>query len=101
MFVLTTHAANLSVLELDAPGRDPVAAGVLLEDPAQDHLYLRLRRDWEELAPEEAPVLSALEFDLAAKAAEIGASRLLEYLEETLSNILRIGERQEVMVEDF
>jgi SOS-response transcriptional repressor LexA len=106
MPVVTTHAANLSILELDAPnvnapGRGPVAAGVLLEDPSQDRLYLRLRRDWEEIAPEEAPTLSALEFDLAAKAAEMGASRLLGYLEETLSNFLRIGERREVMVEDF
>jgi SOS-response transcriptional repressor LexA len=64
-------------------------------------LYLRLRRDWEEIAPAEAATLSALEFDLAAKAAEMGASRLLGYLEETLSNFLRIGDRREVMVEDF
>jgi len=101
MSVVTTHSANLSILELDAPGREPVAAGVLLEDPSQDRLFLRLRRDWEDLAPEEAQTLSALEFDLAAKAAEMGASRLLGYLEDTLSNFLRIGGRREVMVEDF
>jgi SOS-response transcriptional repressor LexA len=110
MSAVTTHAANFSILELDAsndafkldaPSRPSVAAGVLLEDPAEDRLYLRLRRDWEEIAAEEAGVLSALEFDLASKAAEMGASRLLGYLEETLSNFLRIGERREVMVEDF
>src|SRR5580658_1080003 len=99
--ITTTHTANVSILELDAPNCGPVAAGVLLEDPSQDRLYLRLRRDWEEIAPEEAGTLSALEFDLAAKAAEMGASRLLGYLEDTLSNFLRIGERREVMVEDF
>jgi SOS-response transcriptional repressor LexA len=103
---VSTHAANLSILELDvldgnAPGGGPVPAGVLLEDPSQDRLYLRLRRDWEKIAPEEASTLSALEFDLANKAAEMGASRLLGYLEETLSNFLRIGDRREVMVEDF
>jgi len=101
MSVVTINAANLSILELEAPGREPVAVGVLLEDPSQDRLYLRLRRDWEEIAPEEAETLSALEFDLASKAAEMGASRLLGYLEETLSNFLRIGDRREVMVEDF
>jgi SOS-response transcriptional repressor LexA len=106
MSAVTTHAANLSILELDAlamdaPTRPTVAAGVLLEDPGADRLYLRLRRDWEEIAGEEAGVLSALEFDLAAKAAEMGASRLLGYLEDTLSNFLRIGERREVVVEDF
>ena len=101
MAVVTTHAANLSILELDVPVRGPVAAGVLLEDPSQDRLYLRLRRDWEEIAPEEADTLSALEFDLAAKAAEMGASGLLSYLEETLSNFVKIGERRDVMVRDF
>jgi len=98
---VTTHAANLSVLEMEAPGRGTVAAGVFLEDPSQDRLHLRLRRDWDEIAPEEASTLSALEFDLAAKAAEMGASRLLGYLEDTLSNFLRIGDRRQVMVEDF
>ena len=78
-----------------------VPAGVVLTDPSQDRLYLRLRRDWEEIAPEEADVLSGLEFDLTSKATEMGASRLLGYLEETLSNVVRIGERREVMVEDF
>jgi SOS-response transcriptional repressor LexA len=106
MSVVTTHAGNLSILELDAfnpagAGRDQVAVGVMLEDPSHDRLYLRLRRDWEDLAPEEAETLSALEFDLAAKASEMGASRLLGYLEETLSNFLRISDRREVMVEDF
>jgi SOS-response transcriptional repressor LexA len=106
MSAVTTRAANLSILELDAlnvdaAGRASVAAGVLLEDPTQDRLYLRLRRDWEEIAGEEADVLSALEFDLASKAAEMGASRVLGYLEDTLSNFLRVGERREVMVEDF
>ncbi len=107
MSAVTTHAAKLSILESRTPSpwmRPPgptVAAGVLLEDPAADRLYLRLRRDWEEIAGEEAGVLSALEFDLAAKAAEMGASRLLGYLEDTLSNFLRIGERREVVVEDF
>lgn len=69
--------------------------------PSKDRLHLRLRRDWDEIAPEEAAILSALEFDLASKAAEMGAKRLLDYLEETLSNLLRISERREVEVHDF
>jgi SOS-response transcriptional repressor LexA len=88
-------------LELELPGQTGVAAGILLEDPAQDRLYLRLRRDWTRIAPEEAEVLEALEFDLGSKAAEMGAARLLEVLEDTLSNILRVTERREIVVEDF
>jgi SOS-response transcriptional repressor LexA len=78
-----------------------VNAGVLLEDPAADRLYLRLRRDWERIASEESEVLSELESDLASKAAELGAAKLMEHLTDTLSNALRITGPREVIVEDF
>lgn len=101
MSVATTHSARVSILELEIPGKDPLAAGVLLEDPAQNRLYLRMRRDWSDIAPGEADVLAALEHDLAGKAEEMGAARVFDYLEDTLSNVLRIRDRREVMVEDF
>lgn len=101
MSVETIHAANFSVLELALPGRDRVAAGVLLHDPLQDRIYVRLRRDWEEIAPEEADVLSLLESDLNGRASELGAASLLSYLQGTLSNLLLIGDSQRVMVADF
>jgi SOS-response transcriptional repressor LexA len=101
MSVLTTHAARVSILELELPGHSGVAAGILLEDPTQDRLYLRLRRDWNHIAPQEADVLTALEFDLENKAAEMGASRLLDFLEDTLSNVMRVTSRREIAVEDF
>jgi SOS-response transcriptional repressor LexA len=100
MSAVTTHAARFSILSVELPG-DVVNAGVLLEDPATDRLYIRLRRDWERLAGEDAEVFSALGADLTAKAAEMGAARLLAHLEDTLSNVLRIGDRREVLVEDF
>jgi SOS-response transcriptional repressor LexA len=101
MSVVTTHAARVSILELELPGQSGVAAGILLEDRTQDRLYLRLRRDWDHIAPEEADVLTALEYDLESKAAEMGAARLLDLLEDTLSNILRVTDRREIAVEDF
>jgi len=101
MAVLTTHAAKFSILELNVPGREKVAAGVLLQDPRRDQLYIRLRSDWDQVAPEEAEVLSLLDSDLSAKAKEMGAESLLNYLEGTLSNLLTIGDRSETTVEDF
>jgi SOS-response transcriptional repressor LexA len=98
---IATLAGRLSILRLEMPGNEPVNAGVLLEDPAQNRLYLRLRRDWEFIAPAEADALSALEMDLAAKAQERGASALLSQLHDTLSNTLTISEPREVAVEDF
>jgi phage repressor protein C with HTH and peptisase S24 domain len=76
-------------------------AGVLLEDPANNRLHLRLRRDWDVIAPSEATVLSELESDLAAKAQDLGAARVLDQLQDTLSNMLTISSPREVMVEDF
>jgi len=101
MATLTTQLARLSVLLLEMPGDAPVTAGVLLEDPASNQLYLRLRRDWDVVAPSEAAVLSELEYDLKAKAQELGAERVLDQLQDTLSNTLTISPPREVIVEDF
>ena len=56
MSVAATQLARLSILQLEMPGNAPVSAGVLLEDPTNDRLYLRLRRDWDLIAPAEADV---------------------------------------------
>jgi SOS-response transcriptional repressor LexA len=101
MSVLTTQHARYMLITLELPGTGPLNAGVLLEDPATDRLWIRLRRDWEEFAPEEAEVLAAMEYDLAAKAQELGAKELLRYLEDTLSNVLLVTDRREVLVDDF
>jgi phage repressor protein C with HTH and peptisase S24 domain len=101
MSVLTTQHARYMILTLELPGTGRMNAGVLLEDPETDRLWVRLRRDWEELAPEEAEVLAAIEYDLAAKAQELGAKELLRYLEDTLSNVLAVTDRREVLVDDF
>jgi SOS-response transcriptional repressor LexA len=86
---------------LELPGRETITAGVLLEDPATDRVHIRLRRDWERFAPEEAEVLTELEDHLLDQAAEEGAVRFFARLEDTLSNTVRVSERREAMVEDF
>ena len=101
MSVLTTQNARYMILTLELPGAGRMNAGVLLEDPSTDRLWVRLRRDWEEFAPEEAEVLAAIEYDLTSKAQEMGATQLLEYLEDTLSNVLQVTDRRAVLVEDF
>lgn len=94
--------ARFALLTVELPGRDPLAAGVLLEDPANNRLHLRLRRDWHEWADgENAEVLSALEQDLDQKAQQSGADQLLRQLEDSLSNVLHISERKETVAENF
>src|SRR5580698_9785384 len=101
MSVLTTQNARYMILSLELPGGGRMNAGVLLEDLSNDRLLIRMRRDWDEFAPEEAEVLSAMEYDLMSKAQEMGATRLLEYLQDTLSNTLTVTDPQDVVVGDF
>ena len=79
---------------------EPVNVGILLEDPAHDRLYVRLRRDWDRIAPEEeVEVLEALEDGLRSLAAELGAARVFDRFEDTLSNTLRVSDRRETIVQ--
>jgi len=90
------------LLEACLPGRAPCTIGVLLADPATDRAWLRLRRRFDDLAaPEDAEVLEALEPDLRQRLADWGAARWLEWMEDSLSNVLRIGQRHTVVVDAF
>jgi len=90
------------LLEAHLPGRPARNIGVYLVDPASGRLWLRLLRDYGRFAePEDSEVLEALEDDLRARAAEMGAESLLEWLEDSLSNVLRVGPRQTVAVDAF
>ncbi len=100
--VTATRRGACSVLELALPGREPEPAGVILHDPGTGRLGVRLRRDWREIAPEdEAEVLELIEDDLRAKAAEMGPETFVAHLEDTLSNTLRISDRETVLLGDF
>ncbi len=96
-----TQLAQLFVLTLDVPGQVSANAGVILVDSLNNTVHLRVRRDWEEFAPEEAEILEALQVDLESKAGEMGAARLMAWMQDSLSNILRISEPRDVIVEDF
>jgi SOS-response transcriptional repressor LexA len=98
-----TRLGKYSIVQAETPEQGLVNMGVLLEDPETDSLSLRFRRDLESLAgdEEDREVLEALGEDLAAKAREMGAEKLFEYLESNLSGAIRITDREEILVEDF
>lgn len=99
--LLTTHEGRYAVLEADLAvgGTEPI--GVLLQDPETDHVHLRLRRDWEDVAGDDAEVFELLEEDLGAKVREMGAERLFSWLEDTLSGAVRLTDRRTILVRDF
>jgi phage repressor protein C with HTH and peptisase S24 domain len=95
----TARKAQFAVLELALPGRPKANAGVLLLDPSNDDLLLKLRTDWDDVAdPEDAELLSHVAEDLSQRAKENGGGALLDHLEQTLSNVLRISERETIAV---
>jgi SOS-response transcriptional repressor LexA len=90
------------LLDAVLPGRPPCPIGVLLIDPDSGRPWFRMRRDFARLAdPEDAEVLEALEDHIRQCLAESGAETFLRSLEDTLSNTLRISDRQVVPVDAF
>ena len=100
---ITASRRGLSVrLEAALPGRPVQSIGVLLLDPASDRVWIRVRSGYDHLAdPEDIEVLEALEEDLRARAAEMGGEALLAWMEDSLSNAVRITAREEVAVDAF
>lgn len=99
--IQTQHAEYL-VLTAALPGAAPVAIGVILSDPSSGRLDVRLRRDWDSFVPDDdIEVFEALEDDLKRKARTMDPEAFLGWLEDSLSNTIRIGERRPAMMACF
>ncbi len=98
-----THAGEYLLVEAAVPGETRSVAGVLLIDPETNQAHVRFRRDWEELFadPEDVEYFAALQDDLEARGAAIGAAELVRELEDSLSNSVLITDRERVVVEDW
>jgi len=73
----------------------PIA--ILLLDNNADRLYVRFRSDLSTIAdPDDAEVVQLTLSELAARAEQTCGSEILEYLEDTLSNTLRLTGRTAV-----
>jgi SOS-response transcriptional repressor LexA len=84
------------------PGQPLRTIGIFLMDPGTDRAWIRLRHGWEGFAdPEDAEVLEALEPDMRERASEMGAEAYLGWLEDRLSHVVRLSERQTVAVDAF
>ncbi len=90
------------VLEAALPQRPIVAVGVVLVDPEQNRGWVRFRQEFAGLADaEDVEVLEQLAEDARQKIAESGAEEYLRSLEDSLSNSLRVSERQTVAVDAY
>src|SRR3954451_16544885 len=99
---IETRRGEYVVLRLAVPGAPEHAVGVLLLDGAGDRLFLRLRSHFDDIAePDDLEYLAHLEDDLRTQADEMGSGRFLEWLENSLSHLLRISDRETVAVQSF
>jgi phage repressor protein C with HTH and peptisase S24 domain len=89
------------VVEAALPHQAPRNIGVLLADTGTGKPWFRLRPDFDFADPEDAEVLELLEEEMRARAAEMGAVRYLDWLEDRLSNVVRVSDRQTVAVDSF
>ena len=88
---------DLLLLELHHPGTSPVLAGFFLIDTQNEKLQLRIRREWPEILDSvDREYLESLGPSLANLKEEMGVSGLLTFLDETLSNTLRLSVRLQI-----
>lgn len=99
---IQTATGEFLLLEALLPGRPPETIGVLLLDPQNDQLYVRLRRDFLEFANEDQyEVLRELADDIQRTAEKLGARALLADFEDKLSNTFRVSGRESVLVHNY
>jgi len=89
------------VLEAALPGQPPRNIGVLLADPVSGKPWMRTLPAYDFAEPDDAEVLEALGEDLARRASEMGAMACMDWLEDTLSNAVRVRDREAVPVDSF
>jgi hypothetical protein len=104
MAVGPSRLAQVALLKVFLPGRPERTAVVFLLDQATGHLYFRIREDWDRIADaNDAELLSELGADLYKRLDELGqrgGAEFLGQLEDQLSNVLRLTERQEIAITD-
>jgi len=96
--IATGRTCQFSILSLALPGQPVRPAGVFLFDPSDSQLHFKLREDWETLGidPDDEEYLCALADDFDLRIREMGAEPFLNSLEDSLSGMLRISDREPV-----
>lgn len=91
---------HFSILNLALPGNPMTPIGVFLLDISTGDLHLKLRDDWDTVGADEddQEYLASLAEDFVLQIREMGATPFLQSLEDSLSGILRISDREPVIV---
>lgn len=97
-----TMRGEYVLLTLHPPGTASpagIAVGVLLLDPQADRLHVRVRDAWPAIADSaDREVLQGITGELRERAETESGAALLGWLEDSFSHILRVGERQSLLL---
>jgi hypothetical protein len=88
------------LLEAHLPGRHSQRIGVLVLDSTRNTLRVKIRPP-PPSTNDEAEILRDLATDLETMALEMGAVQLLDHLQDTASNAVRLGVRKIVTFSDL
>jgi len=95
MRVGVSTRAEYAILQADLPGRPIRNIGVIWFAPAEGTLRFRLAENWDQIAGEDdQEVLESLAQDFSRKVQEFGPEGFLAWLEDSLSNALRLTARR-------
>ena len=90
------HTLTWFMLRYTAPGREPEPIAVLLFDPERDVLSFRFLENFNHFSEDDLDYLESLADGISAMVVDFGATKLLEYLQSTLSNVLLISDGETV-----
>lgn len=90
----------LITLQYAPPGTTPQNIGVFLLDASEDSLHIQMRENWNGFPEQDLHTLAVLAEDLVLIARELGAVKLIEYLEGSLSNRFRFSAREVIKTHD-
>jgi SOS-response transcriptional repressor LexA len=86
---MTVRTRRVEYRVLEALGEN---CGVIVADPESGECVFRFRGDFDEFAGEEAEVLAGLAAQLPQLCREMGEQAFLRWVDDTLSNTLRVSE---------
>lgn len=85
---------ELALIELHYPRVEPTLVGLLLFEPDSKALEIRISSRWSMVDdPDEREVLEQTDAFLRSIAHDSGAAACLAFMEDNLSNVLRISSR--------
>jgi hypothetical protein len=88
--------AEYSIVSFCRPGQANIPVGILLLDRDNQQLRALFRHSWETAVGTDAPLFARIVDDLLDLAKEIGATRLMEIFEDSLSNSIQVTDRKHV-----